>query len=418
MSLDLSQPLIQKLIESCPEGLNLNVEGDLVRTLKVAEEVLAEIDDRAQLDILEAELAKKKDEVPLTVHLALKLARSRLAVKALPENYHVTVVFAVYKENNRVKTQAEHPHGEDFLRRKLAQLHWLCDADSKVSWDLIVVDDGCPEGSGKIIADLAAQQPESSQIKVMFLQDAIDEGLPVAKALTSTADSQKGGSIHYGMWSAAQRKLKNHVLVFTDADLSTHLGQVGLLLEQIAAGNHAAIGSRRETTSVVVKQGIRNTRGKLFIYLWKRLFPELNYIVDTQCGFKAFRADTLAEIVEGTIEKKFAFDIELLLKIQLRHPGAIAKVPIAWIDSEAASTTTQARPYRPMLVSLVDIYRKYLPTAPEAEEFAAFIKSLDPERWDRLSQHIPDQIADRDPAEFGEFDGVTAAELANLAAEG
>jgi hypothetical protein len=49
-----------------------------------------------------------------------------------------------------------------------------------------------------------------------------------------------------------------------------------------------AIGSRREPDSVVVKQGTRNDRGKLFIYLWKRMVPVLGDIIDTQCGFKAF----------------------------------------------------------------------------------------------------------------------------------
>ena len=55
----------------------------------------------------------------------------------------------------------------------------------------------------------------------------------------------------------------------------------------------AVIGSRREEASIVVKKGVRNLRGKLFIYLWKRLIPNLNYVVDTQCGFKAF-----AEFIE------------------------------------------------------------------------------------------------------------------------
>ena len=42
-----------------------------------------------------------------------------------------------------------------------------------------------------------------------------------------------------------------------------------LLGEQLAdavSGADAAIGSRREPTSIVVKKGVRNTRGKLFIY--------------------------------------------------------------------------------------------------------------------------------------------------------
>ena len=52
-------------------------------------------------------------------------------------------------------------------------------------------------------------------------------------------------------------------------------------------------------TSVVVKQGHRNTRGKLFIYLWKGMIAPLAGIIDTQCGFKGFSAETVREITDG-----------------------------------------------------------------------------------------------------------------------
>ena len=160
-------------------------------------------------------------------------------------------------------------------------------------------------------------------------------GHPAVRGLISTADSQKGGSIEYGMAVAAQDRSPNHVVVFTDADLSTHLGQLGNLIEPILRHGHdSAVGSRREPLSVVIKSGARNARGKLFIYLWKRLIPQLSPIIDTQCGFKAFRASVAEAIVRDTIEKRFAFDIELLLQTELARPGSIARVPIAWIDSK------------------------------------------------------------------------------------
>ena len=233
--------------------------------------------------------------------------------------------------------------------------------------------------------------------------------------MTSTRDSQKGGSVAYGMWAAAQSSRDNHIVVFTDADLSTHLGQVGLLIDGIAhRGRVATIGSRREITSVVVKTGMRNTRGKLFIYLWKRLLPLLGEIVDTQCGFKAFRGDLMPDLVDDLMEKRFAFDIELLIRLEHSCPGQIEKVAIAWIDSEAASTTTQARPYLPMLQSIVKMYRRYLPQDPAAEPFALFIEDLDDLSWSQLLDKIPPEIADAEPATFREFDDVSAHDLAAL----
>ena len=94
------------------------------------------------------------------------------------------------------------------------------------------------------------------------LEAAIRQGLPVVSGLSSTDQSRKGGSVRYGMWHAAQTVRPNHVVLFTDADLSTHLGQSGLLMAPILErGAASAVGSRREPTSVVVTAGQRNTRG-------------------------------------------------------------------------------------------------------------------------------------------------------------
>jgi hypothetical protein len=209
------------------------------------------------------------------------------------------------------------------------------------------------------------------------------------------------------------------VVVFTDADLSTHLGQTGLLVHPIVfGGQDAAIGSRREPASVVIKKGSRNDRGKLFIYLWKRMIGCLPEIIDTQCGFKGFRASTVNEIVPDMIEQKFAFDIELLIRTQLGRRGSIAKVPVAWIDSEALSTTTDIQPYLPMLQKISAMYRKYLPADPVSDPFADLVGDLTEETWATLQENIPEAITSREPREFEAFAGVSADELRRAAGLG
>jgi hypothetical protein len=206
------------------------------------------------------------------------------------------------------------------------------------------------------------------------------------------------------------------VALFTDADLSTHLGQIGLLVSPLTRpGCLAAVGSRREPSSVVVKAGTRNVRGKLFIYLWKRLVPQLRSIVDTQCGFKAFDGADLGRWIEGTRDSGFSFDVELLLCLQLRRPGSITKVPVAWIDSAAASTTTDLEPYLPMLKNIVRLYRAELPTTPSADAFARLIDQLDAAAFRELVENIPPEIAGREPHEVGDEDSVSAQALASAA---
>ena len=375
---------------------------------RVAEEMLERFPTEEDLRRLE----DRSVDAPVLVRLAVKLAQSRRRMMALGGEVGVSVVFAVYKEHNRLRTQAEHPHGEDFLVRKVEQIEWLLHGAPGASWEMLVVDDGCPEDSGAIAQDIIKSRGLGDRVKVLFLQDAIDTGHPAAVGITTTADSQKGGSIEYGMSVATEDGRRNHVVVFTDADLSTHLGQLGLLVEPILGrGYDAAIGSRREPMSVVIKSGARNARGKLFIYLWKRLIPTLSPIIDTQCGFKAFRADVAAGIVRDTVEKRFAFDIELLLRTVLGRSDSIERVPIAWIDSEAASTTTELQPYLPMLKSLVRISESYLPPNETAAGFAALIDSLDEEAWARLSSNVLPEIAEREPIEFDDYDEVTPEHL-------
>jgi hypothetical protein len=416
MTRDLTD-LAQELSSQAPEGLDLTNGQHLDLATRAADALLEAATSYEELEALERRLFEADQATSLLVHLAVKLARSKSLVGRLEEPARLSVIFAMYKEHNRILEPEAHPHGEDFLRRKVAQLEWLFQGAEHIGWRIFAVDDGCPEGSGRIAQQILQQSGSELRAEVLFLDEAIRRGEPVTRPLTQTSESQKGGSVQLGMWRAAQQDDFGHVVLFTDADLSTHLGQAGLLMYPILAeGADTAIGSRREPTSVAIKKGKRNVRGKLFIYLWKRLLPELNHVVDTQCGFKAFRASVARSIVVDALEKKFAFDIELLLRTELARPGSIVKVPIAWIDSDAASTTTDLEPYLPMLQSIVGFYRHYLPPKPESETFAAFIEGLDEESWNRLLDSIPAEIADADPTRFGDHAPVTTADLQALLA--
>ncbi len=405
--------MTDSILDGLPIHVDLTDPGQLATIDEKVEEILSRYSSEEELMALELGLLSEEGPKPVLALLVLKLARSRLKVQSVRERVTLSVVLAVYNEHTRIKTADEHPHGEDFLRRKVSQLETLFAGNPNFSWKLIVVDDGCPEGSGGIAQDIIESEGLHPHAEVVFLKDAIERGTPVTRALSTTVDSQKGGSVLLGMWHAATSPSQGrHIVIYTDADLSTHLGQTGLLIEPILNDSaEVAIASRREPQSVVVKQGTRNDRGKLFIYLWKRLLPVLGEIIDTQCGFKAFRQEVLLDILDDLLEYRFAFDIELLLRASLRGQGGIAKVPIAWIDSEAASTTTELQPYLPMLKSIARMYRTYLPRDPKREEFASFITDLDEEGFNRLVSNIPEAIVGREPFEFADFDGVSVDDL-------
>ena len=395
--------------------MNLANSPDQDDVLTITEELLNIFGSSEEINHVEAYLIDEKNEVPLRVHLATKLAKSRMIVEAISRPVHVSLIFAVYKEHNRIRSRDEHEHGEDFLTQKIAQLQWLFDKSPNFTWDLTLVDDGDPNEAGKIAQSILQDRFDGDNVEVLFLEEAIRNKFEVTRPMRSADESQKGGAVAYGLWHVVQQQHLNHIVIFTDADLSTHVGQAGLLINGIInQGKAASIGSRREKASIVVKEGSRNDRGKQFINLWKRMLPQLNHIIDTQCGFKGFRADIVRLIVNDLIEKRFAFDIELLLRTELIEQGSIVNIPIAWIDSVAASTTTDLRPYLSMLKSIAQMYHKYLAEEDEAQAFAEFVEELDEDQWNKLLNHIPQQILNREPAEFGTYNGVTVSALQEI----
>ena len=404
--------MIENIIKNSPEAIDLTNEQHSNFVINAVETILEKKYSLAEIDKLEDKLFSDSNTSNIFVLLALKIAKSKILASKVSESLFVSVVFAVYKEHNRIKKSSQHPHGEDFLIKKVNQLDWLFGEFDNINWELIIVDDGCPERSGNIAQSIIDENKLNNKVRVLKLSEAIDKQLPPTRSIETTSDSQKGGSIVYGLWDSIQQKRENHIVVYTDADLSTHLGQTMLLVDPLLNSDKmVAIGSRREPKSVVIKKGSRNDRGKMFIYIWKRLIPNLGDIIDTQCGFKAYRAEILPEIINDLIEKKFAFDIELLLRAHLYKAKSITKIPIAWIDSEAASTTTDLQPYLPMLKQISKMYRKYFAENELSNDFASFIESLSNEEFDNLLNNIPNKITDREPIEFTDYNRVRVSDF-------
>jgi hypothetical protein len=105
----------------------------------------------------------------------------------------------------------------------------------------------------------------------------------------------------------------------------------------------------------------------------------------------------------------------MLIHVHLGHPDSIRKVAVAWIDSDALSTTAHLEPYLDMLQMAVRFYQVYLPSNQMGESFAGLIEAMDKHAFDALLESIPPQIAEGDPMVFDDFDGVTSVELAKRA---
>lgn len=100
--------------------------------------------------------------------LALKLARSKAAVRQTAWSGRLAVVFAMWGEQRRLLPRsADNPTGEDALVTKLDQLSWLFDG-SGVDWSVVAVDDGDPDDSAAVAVEQARRHVEQERVTVFL----------------------------------------------------------------------------------------------------------------------------------------------------------------------------------------------------------------------------------------------------------
>lgn len=160
------------------------------------------------------------------------------------------------------------------------------------AWEIIVVDDGSTDDTGAISAHVLGG---NQSIRI--------ERLPKNRG--------KGAAIRHGFRLAAGK-----YVAFIDADLPFGLVCIEEAVEKLASGADLAIGAR-DNAGPGPQLGyapMRRLFSAGFGLLVKRAFSL--GILDTQCGFKMFRADVGKALFEGISTERFAFDVELLILAQ------------------------------------------------------------------------------------------------------
>ena len=360
--------------------------------------------------------------------VAAARSRRRLAeATAAAGPVHLTVVWAMYGETGRMVPRAEHPHGEDFVRAKAAQLDRLTGGLPGVTWSVVACDDGCPDqpSSADLMADIAAAEGHPATghrgVSVLRLADVIagaDSLGPAFDRLTSPDESRKGGSILAGLAAAVgllpghgTAPAGRHVVCYTDADLSANLAQLGSLAAPILGsdGVVGALGQRYGMPGAVLvradgpSEEPHSTGDKpdKLIVLFRHfvrvlLVPDLAHVLDTQAGFKAFDAAALRPVLPDVASFNETFDVELLVRLAQRHGrSSLAVEPIVFTEDFAATNFPSVDPgarHLAMVRQVVDLYdRLVAPVAPatgEAAELLALLRGLDVAAYVRLIEAL------------------------------
>jgi dolichyl-phosphate beta-glucosyltransferase len=184
--------------------------------------------------------------------------------------------------------------------------------------ELIIVDDGSKDATAAVVEDYRRAHP-------------------CVRLLRNPGNRGKGYSVRHGMLDA-----KGDWVLFSDADLSSPIEELGKLLESAQREDAAvAIGSRALDRSLVAvhQSGFREASGRFFNFVMRTLtgLP----FQDTQCGFKLYRADAAQAVFSRQILDGFSFDVEDLCIA--KHCGfKTLEVPVRWSNVEGTKVSTLA----------------------------------------------------------------------------
>ena len=151
------------------------------------------------------------------------------------------------------------------------------------------------------------------------------------KVIDRTVNRGKGYTVRQGMLAA-----NGAIRLFTDADNSTDIGHFDQMQPLFDSGCDLVIASRNAKDAATAEQAVSQAWYKVAIgQLGNRIVQSLAVpgIWDTQCGFKAFRADTAEQIFRRTTIDRWGFDIEVLAIARQLH-CRVGIIPAHWINDD------------------------------------------------------------------------------------
>lgn len=188
----------------------------------------------------------------------------------------------------------------------------LLDIDKRLenapySYEIVVVNDGSTDNTAEVTRNMTKMV---RNLKLIDLKD----------------NQGKGGTVRQGMLLSS-----GQVRIFTDADNSTSIDQFDAMMPffkqgyDIVIGSRAMKGAKLDPPEPIYKQ-IPGKMGNLFIQAL--VLPGL---WDTQCGFKAFTAESAEKIFKMSRITGWGFDVEIL-SLAKKRGYRIKEIPVHWVN--------------------------------------------------------------------------------------
>ena len=215
------------------------------------------------------------------------------------KNPYISVVIPTYNEEVRKDKMHAHLKSiEDYFNSK------------DLRYEILVALDGPKDNTANIVKEYAN---EISNIKILDREDNKGKGFTLRESMT---------------------KAEGDIVLFTDMDGATPIKMLDRILPKFIDENFDIVIGSRDMAESEVK--IHQPKWKEFLgnagNLLIQMIGGLWGMRDTQCGFKAFTKEAVADIVPRTTVDRWGLDFELLM-IGKKLGYKIAEVPVEWIDS-------------------------------------------------------------------------------------
>jgi dolichol-phosphate mannosyltransferase len=187
--------------------------------------------------------------------------------------------------------------------------------------DVLVVDDGSPDGTGQVVDEIAAANP-----RVHALHRSGKLGLGTAYVAGFKWALERGYDLMFEM----------------DSDFSHSPDRLPAFLEAVRS-NDLVIGSRYMNRRVnVVNWPMSRLLLSYFANIYARVVTGLR-IFDTTAGFRCFRREVLATIdLDQVRSNGYAFQIEMTFRAS-RKGFRIVEIPIVFVDRLEGSSKMSKR---------------------------------------------------------------------------
>lgn len=174
--------------------------------------------------------------------------------------------------------------------------------------EVIFSDDGSTDGCADIVKSTAAE-----------------EGYNFIRVVGYEHNRGKGAAVRCSVAAST-----GDIVMYTDCDLAYGTDAIGLVPDYMTENTDAVIGSRNlRSDGYEGYTFLRKLASKAYI---KVLCILAGFkMTDSQCGFKAFRGDLAREVFSECEIDGFAFDFEVLLRVN-KHGGRIAEMPVKIIN--------------------------------------------------------------------------------------